>query len=112
MAYELDPGSAPRRDTLLGILRAAISRMSPRERWGWAVMSLGFAAIVAAALHLTSATIGGPIHEFKERRTYTEVKTAAHRAFPATLALGLAGLAIAWLGARLRASGRRSDGAG
>lgn len=81
--------------------------MSNRERWGWAVSALGIAVILAAVLHLTSATIGGPIHEFKDRRTYNEVKTAAHAAYPVTLLLGLGGLGIVWLGGRLRASGKR-----
>jgi len=47
-----------------------------------------------------------PVHEFKERRTYTEVKLAAHRAFPVTLLLGLAGMGLVYVGSRLRASGR------
>jgi hypothetical protein len=83
--------------------------MSPRERWGWVVTSLGFIVILWGVLHLTSATIGGPIHEFKDRRTYSEVKTAAHRAYPLTLLLGFAGMGIVVLGARLRASGRRGS---
>lgn len=65
--------------------------------------------ILWGVLHLTTATIGGRVREFKHRRTYTEVKTAAHEALPWTLALGLAGLGILALGARLRRAGRRSD---
>lgn len=106
MVNENESGPAPRGDTLAGILRAAVGRMSPRERWGWVVSALGLLVMLAGVLHLTNATIGGPIHEFKDRRTYVEVKTAAHAAFPLTLLLGLGGLGIVVLGGRLRASGR------
>jgi hypothetical protein len=98
----------PRRGTLAGIVRDAVVGMSPRERWGWVVSALGMLVILAGVLHLTSATIGGRVHEFKDRRTYNEVKTAAHAAFPLTLLLGLAGLGIVWLGGRMRASARRA----
>jgi membrane protease YdiL (CAAX protease family) len=83
--------------------------MSPRERWGWMVTAIGLLVILWGVLHLTGAAIGGPIHEFKDRRTYNEVKTAAHRAYPLTLLLGFAGMGIVGLGARLRASGRRAS---
>jgi hypothetical protein len=107
VANESEPTSPPRSDTLVGIFRAAIGKMSSRERWGWAVSALGLLVMLVGVLHLTNATIGGPIHEFKDRRTYVEVKTAAHAAFPLTLLLGLGGLGIAVLGGRLRASSRR-----
>jgi len=80
--------------------------MSVRERWGWATTILGFVVILTGVFHLTNATVGGRVHEFKERRTYTEVKLAAHRAFPVTLLLGLAGMGLVYVGSRLRASGR------
>jgi len=83
---------------------------TPRARWGWAVTGVGFAVILWGVLHLTSATVGGRIHEFKERRTYGEVKLAAHRAFPVTLLLGFTGLALVILGGRLRAAGRADRG--
>ena len=62
-------------------------------------------------LYLTTATIGGPIHEFKDRRTYNEVKKAAHEAFPGALVRGLAGWALVWYGGRMRAHARK-DAAG
>lgn len=67
---------------------------------------LGLAVILWGVLHFTSATVGGRVHEFKERRTYGEVKLAAHRAFPVTLLLGFAGLALVLLGGKLRAASR------
>jgi hypothetical protein len=110
VANESAPEPGPRPGTLARVVRDAVRGLSPRERWGWALTVLGIAVILAGVLHLTNATIGGPIHEFRERRVYNQVKTAAHEAIPVTFALGLGGLAIAVLGGRLRASGRRSRG--
>ena len=87
-----------------------VRALSVRERWGWIVTILGFVVILAGVFHLTGATVGGRVHDFKERRTYTEVKLAAHRALPVTALLGLAGLGLVFLGSRLRASGRKVDG--
>ena len=95
--------------TLLGILRDALRRTSKRERQGLAVMALGFLLILVGVLHLTIATVGGRVRRFEDRRTYNQVKVAAHEAYPLTLALGLAGIGVVFLGNRLRASGRGSD---
>ena len=92
--------------TLLGILRDALRKTSRRERRGLAVMALGFLLILAGVLHLTIATVGGRVRRFEDRRTYNQVKVAAHAAYPLTLALGLAGIGVVYLGNRLRASGR------
>jgi len=81
----------------------ARGRARSRTRWSWALTVLGFALMLAGVLHLTSATVGGRIERFEQRRTYVEVKRAAHRAYPLTLALGLAGLALVVGGSRLRA---------
>jgi len=83
--------------------------MSARERWGWVTTVLGFVVILTGVFHLTNATVGGRVHEFKDRRTYNEVKLAAHRAFPVTVLLGLAGMGIVYLGGKLRASGRKPE---
>lgn len=85
--------------------------MSTRERWGWIVSGVGLIAILAGVLHMTSSTVGGRIREFSERRTYAEVKTAAHRAWPLTVILGLSGLALVMAGSRMR-SGARGGGGG
>ena len=77
-----------------------------RVRWGWIATTLGFAVILAGVFHFTGATIGGRVHEFRERRTYEEVKRAAHRALPVTALLGLAGAGLVVLGAKLRAPRR------
>jgi len=83
--------------------------MSAKERWGWIATILGFVVILGGVLHLTSVTVGGRVHEFKDRRTYTEVKLAAHRAFPVTVLLGFAGMGLVYLGGRLRASGGKAE---
>jgi TRAP-type uncharacterized transport system fused permease subunit len=81
-------------------------RQRRRVRAGWIVSALGFVAILWGVFHLTNATVGGPIHEFKDRRTYNEVKKAAHEAYPGALARALAGLALVWYGGRMRAAPR------
>jgi uncharacterized membrane protein len=81
----------------------------PRARWGWIATIVGFLVILAGVLHLTSATVGGRVHEFKERRTYNEVKTAAHRAIPITALLGFVGMGLVLLGGKLRARAREEE---
>jgi hypothetical protein len=76
---------------------------------GWIVTALGFIAILWGVFHLTSATIGGPIYQFKDRRTYNEVKKAAHEVYPGALLRALGGLALMWWGGHIR-SGAKRDG--
>ena len=102
-------GRSTRNATLLGILRDALRKTLRRERQGLAVMVLGFVLILAGVLHLTIATVGGRVRRFEDRRTYNQVKVAAQQAYPLTLALGLAGIGVVYLGNRLRASGRKPD---
>ncbi|MFN0009684.1 MAG: hypothetical protein ACKVXR_17455 [Planctomycetota bacterium] len=83
--------------------------LSGRERWGWVATIAGLVVILAGVLNLTSATVGGRVREFKERRTYTEVKLATHRAIPLTALLGFAGMGLVFFGSKLRASGRKAD---
>ena len=86
---------------------------TPQEKrriaWGWAVSALGFVVMLWGVLYLTTATIGGRVYEFKDRRTYNEVKKAAHEAFPGALVRGLAGWALVWWGGRIRAHARKDD---
>ena len=89
--------------------RPAARRISGRERCGWAATILGFAVILAGVFHFTGATVGGRVHDFRERRTYNEVKVAAHRAIPVTALLGVVGAGLVFLGAKLRASRRPAE---
>ena len=68
-----------------------------------------FAVILAGVLHFTSATVGGRVREFHERRTYNEVKLAAHRAIPVTALLGVVGAGLVFLGAKLRGTRRPTE---
>lgn len=79
---------------------------SPRTRWGWIVTGIGFIVLLWGVFYLTSATVGGRVHDFSERRTYNEVKVAAHQAYPGALVRGLAGLALMWLGGWIRGRAR------
>jgi hypothetical protein len=85
---------------------------SLRTRWGWVATIVGFLVILAGVLHLTSATVGGRVREFKDRRTYNEVKTATHRAIPVTALLGFVGMGLVVLGGKLRASGAKETRSG
>ena len=76
-----------------------------RMRWSWVVTGLGFALMLGAVLWLSSATVGGRVERFAQRRTYNEVKRAAHAVYPAVLLTGLSGLALAVVGSRMRARG-------
>jgi hypothetical protein len=74
-----------------------------RRRWSLALIVLGAIAMLAGVLRLSSATVGGRVRRFEERRTYDQVKRAAHEAWPSSLLISLAGLAATIAGARLRA---------
>ena len=87
----------------------AARRASARGRWSWIATILGFAVILAGVLHFTSATVGGRVREFHERRTYNEVKLAAHRAIPVTALLGVVGAGLVLLGAKLRGTRRPTE---
>ncbi|MDA1266882.1 MAG: hypothetical protein O2816_17515 [Planctomycetota bacterium] len=68
---------------------------------------VGVVLIVLAALNLTSAGYGTRVRrEFADRRSYDMIKPQVHRALPRTLMLGLGGLTLLLVGARL---GRSRD---
>ena len=71
-------------------------------RWSWILSGLGFAAMLAGVLRLSSATVGGRVDDFSQRRTYSQVKRAAHEAYLPSLAIALAGLGLAIAGSRMR----------
>ncbi|MCH2106364.1 MAG: hypothetical protein MK291_06960 [Planctomycetes bacterium] len=76
--------------------------MSKRAR-ARVLVGTGLAVILWGVLGFTTASLGGPPEElrFANRRSYTEVKRAAHSAFvPFVLRAG-AGLALLLFGARL-----------
>ncbi len=65
---------------------------------------VGLLVLLSGVFYLTSATVGGRVHQFSERRTYTEVKQKAHEAFPVAVILGVSGLGAMILGSKLRNS--------
>lgn len=73
---------------------------------GWALTVLGWALMIWGVLHLTSATIGGRIDGFENRRTYNEIKTRAHDVYPGTLLRGGIGFLLVLAGSRLRGPAR------
>lgn len=76
---------------------------SARRRLGTLLVVLGLVTIVVSVLHVANAVQGNrPRRAFAERVGYDEAKQSLHRSFPAAFATGLAGLALAFLGTRLR----------
>ncbi len=70
---------------------------------GAGLIAVGLAMIVWAVLQVANASQGGRTRRtFAERIGYDEAKQNVHRSFPGGLVRGLAGLAVAMLGARLR----------
>lgn len=73
-----------------------------RKRLGTALIALGVLGIVWGVTHVLG-TVGGPEQPgFANRQTYDEVKPLVHGSMFGGLLRGLAGLALAILGARLR----------
>ena len=69
---------------------------------GAVLIGLGLACVLWGVLHLTSATVGGRVQDFSQRRTYNSVKRAAHEAYPGALGRAALGALLVWCGARLR----------
>lgn len=66
------------------------------------LIAAGVVAIILAALNLSSAGYGSTVRRgFANRRSYDMVKPDVHRALPKTLFLGVGGLALVLVGARL-----------
>jgi cytochrome c biogenesis protein CcdA len=81
------------------------SALDPRQRRrravGIALIVLGVLTILAGVEYVLLQVDGRMVHEFAERTTYRQAKTAIHRAYPIGLGIALAGLALALLGGRL-----------
>ena len=75
------------------------------KRLGAILIGLGLATIVGAVIWVLEVANGpgtGP-KSFAERRSYYQVKVAVHQSFPLGFTVGIAGLGLAMLGARMRA---------
>lgn len=80
-----------------------------RKRLGTVLLVLGLVVIVVAVLWVLEVANGpgtGP-KTFAERRSYDQVKEALHESFPLGFAVGIGGLGLAMLGARLRRDASR-----
>lgn len=74
-----------------------------KRRCGQILIGLGLATIVVAVLWMLEVANGpgtGP-KTFAQRRSYDQVKASIHETFPIGFPIGLAGLGLAMLGARL-----------
>jgi len=76
-------------------------RRRRRRAVGIALIVLGVLTILAGVEYVLLQVDGRMVHEFAERTTYRQAKTAIHRAYPIGLLIALAGLAIALAGGRL-----------
>jgi hypothetical protein len=66
------------------------------------MIALGIAGIVWGVLHVSSAAYGTRARSVEERRSYDQIKQSVHASYLGGLARGLAGLALAAGGERLR----------
>ena len=76
-----------------------------RQRIGWALTIAGCLAIVAGVFYVLNAVGYAEDREFAQRRSYNQVKVAVHESYPIGLAIGVAGLGLAMLGAHVRRGG-------
>ena len=74
------------------------------------LLALGILGILWGVFHVLGHAYGadGPARVFAQRESYNEVKTNVHGVFLGGLLRSLAGLVVAWTGARLR-RGRAPD---
>ena len=86
----------------------------PRRRrtnqLGWLLIVVGIAGIVWGVFHVLGAVGGPDQRDFAHRIPYDEVKRRVHGAFAGGLVRSLAGLGVALVGGRLRASAARANG--
>lgn len=77
---------------------------SRRLRCGGSLsIGCGLVLIVGATLWLANVGYGGHVRrQFAQRRSYDMVKTSVHEVLPRVLLVGLGGLGLILLGARLR----------
>ncbi len=78
-------------------------RVSGRRKLGTALIVLGLGTILGAVLWVLEVANGpgtGP-KTFAQRRGYDQVKKSVHQTFPLAFPIGLGGLALTMLGARL-----------
>lgn len=73
-----------------------------RRRLGTLLVVLGLLGIVWGVAHVLGAVGAPQERDFAHRQTYDEVKPLVHGALFGGLLRGLAGLALAWVGLRLR----------
>ena len=74
-------------------------------RPGWFVTAFGIALIIWATLSIAGAGYGSrPKLNFAERRSYDMVKRDVHRAFPLSMLKAATGLALIFVGAKMRKS--------
>ncbi len=79
------------------------ARPAIRRRLGTSLVVLGLVAIVWGVLGVANAVQGGRTRRtFAERVGYDEAKQGLHRSFPGGLVRGLGGLALVFVGTRLR----------
>jgi hypothetical protein len=75
-----------------------------RRRLGALLVALGLCGIVWGVAHVLGAVGGPEQRDFAHRQTYDEVKPLVHGSMFGGLVRGLAGLALAAWGMRLRRS--------
>lgn len=79
------------------------------DRAGWLTVGLGIALILWGVLFMDSRALGTRTrHEFAERRSYDQVKSAAHAAFPGFVLRAGSGLLLVLAGSELRRRGGRA----
>jgi hypothetical protein len=82
---------------------------SRRDAWGWVLIGVGILGILWGVFHVLNAVGGPEQRDFAHRLPYNEVKVRVHGAFLGGLVRSLAGLAVAMIGGRVRATTARRE---